>query len=270
MLTHISSRCIVFMLTALLVAGVCSAKQPAARAPQTPVKSAVAPEAITALKKMGAFLRPLQAFTIHADTSTDEVLADTGQKIQFGSVVDYSFRSPDRLRADIIADRKQRQFFYDGHTLTLYSPREQYYASVPAPPTIRKTLEFAANRYGLEVPLADLFFWGTDEARLEDITAAIDVGPSSIDGVLCDHYAFRQADVDWQLWIERSDTPVPRKLVITTTTEKTQPQYVAKLTWNLTPQLDDALFTFVPPADAHKIVVREVSAMPEGKPRRGK
>jgi len=270
MLTRLSSQCIMFMLTVILVAGVCSAKQPAARASQTPTQPAVAPEAIAALKKMGAFLRTLPAFTLHADTSTDEVLADTGQKIQFGSVVDYSFRSPDRLRADIIADRKQRQFFYDGHTRTLYGPREQYYASVPAPPTIRKTLEFAAQRYGLEVPLADLFFWGTDEARLEDIKAAIDVGPSSIDGVLCDHYAFRQADVDWQLWIERSDTPVPRKLVITTTTEKAQPQYVAKLTWNLTPQLDDALFTFVPPADAHKIVVREVSALPESKPRRGK
>ena len=77
-------------------------------------------------------------------------------------------------------------------------------------------------------------------------------------------------DVDWQLWIERSETPVPRKLVITTTTEKAQPQYVAKLTWNLTPQLDDTLFTFVPPADAHKIVVREVSAMPKGKPQRDK
>src|SRR4029453_3352400 len=270
MLTRISSQGILCMLTVLLIAGVCSAKQPAARAPQTPTPPAVAPEALAALKKMGAFLRTLQAFTIHADTSTDEVLADTGQQIQFGSVVDYSFRSPDRLRADIIADRKQRQFFYNGHTLTLYGPREQYYASVPAPPTIRKTLEFAAQRYGLEVPLADLFFWGTDEARLEDIKVAIDVGPSSIDGVLCDHYAFRQADVDWQLWIERSDTPVPRKLVITTTTEKAQPQYVAKLTWNLTPQFDDTLFTFVPPADAHKIVLREVSALPESKPRRGK
>ena len=63
---------------------------------------------------------------------------------------------------------------------------------------------------------------------------------------------------------------MPRKLVITTTADKAQPQYVAKLTWNLTPQLDDALFTFVPPADAHKIVVREVSSQPEGKPRRGK
>jgi hypothetical protein len=270
MLTRISSQCILCMLTVLLVAGICSAKQPAARAPQTPGKPAVAPEAIAALKKMGAFLRTLQAFTIRADTSTDEILVDTGQKLQFGSVVEYSGRSPDRLRANIIADRKQRQFYYDGHTLTLYSPREQYYASVPAPPTIRKTLEFAAQRYGLEVPLADLFFWGTDEARLEDIKAAIDVGPSSIDGVLCDHYAFRQEDVAWQLWIERSDTLLPRKLVITTTTEKAQPQYVARLTWNLTPQLDDTLFTFVPPADARKIVVREVSAQPAGKPRRGK
>jgi hypothetical protein len=164
MLTRISSQGILCMLTVLLVASVCSAKQPAARAPQTPTPPAVAPEAIAALQKMGAFLRTLKAFTIHADTSTDEVLTDTGQKIQFGSVVGYSFRSPDRLRADVTADRKQRQFFYDGHTLTLYSPREQYYASVPAPPTIRKTLEFAAQRYGLEVPLADLFFWGTDEA----------------------------------------------------------------------------------------------------------
>jgi hypothetical protein len=142
MLTHISSRCIVFMLTALLVAGVCSAKQPAARAPQTPVKSAVAPEALAALKKMGAFLRTLKAFTIHADTSTDEVLADTGQMIQFGSVVEYSFRAPDRLRTDVTADRKQRQFFYDGHTLALYGKYEQSYTSVPAPPTIQKTLGY--------------------------------------------------------------------------------------------------------------------------------
>lgn len=106
---------------------------------------------------------------------------------------------------------------------------------------------------------------GGDEARFEDIQAAIDVGPSSVGGILCDHYAFRQEDVDWQLWIERSDTPLPRKLVITTRKEA-QPQYVARLTWNLTPQLDDTLFTFTPPTDAHNIVLREVEAMPGGKP----
>ena len=60
--------------------------------------------------------------------------------------------------------------------------------------------------------------------------------------------------------IERSETPLPRKLVITTTKEEeTQSQYVARLTWNLTPQLDDTLFTFEPPEEAHKIVLREVT-----------
>jgi len=34
--------------------------------------------------------------------------------------------------------------------------------------------------------------------------------------------------------------------VITTTEKETQPQYVAQLTWSLTPQLDDTLFTFEP------------------------
>jgi hypothetical protein len=95
---------------------------------------------------------------------------------------------------------------------------DKYYASVTAPPTIPAALEFAAQKYGLEVPLADLFFWGTDKAHLEDIQAAINVGPGSIDGVLCDHYAFRQEDVDWQLWIERRHwhelTPVQHQAFI--------------------------------------------------------
>jgi hypothetical protein len=168
-------------------------------APPPAAAPAVLPEALAALKKMGGFLHSLKAFTLRADTSTDEVLDDSGQKIQFNSVVEYSVRPPDRLRADVVADRKHQQFFYDGKTLTLYGQRVHYYASIPTPPTIRETLTVAAQKYGLEVPLADLFFWGTDQADLEDITAAINVGPSWIGGVLCDHYAFRQESVDWQI-----------------------------------------------------------------------
>ena len=259
MLTRLGSRWPILTMVLLLIAGVCSAQQHPKNAPKPAAAPAVLPEALSALKKMGGFLRTLKAFTVRADTSTDEVLADTGQKIQFGSVVDYRVRPPDRLRADISSDRKNRQFFYDGKTLTFYGQRVQYYASVPMPPTIREALIIAAQKYGLELPLADLFFWGTDKADLKDITAATYVGPSWIGGALCDHYAFRQKAVDWQLWIERGDTPLPRKLVITTTEEKNQPQYVAVLTWNLTPELDDALFTFVPPADAHKIILREAA-----------
>jgi hypothetical protein len=34
------------------------------------------------------------------------------------------------------------------------------------------------KKYGLELPLADLFFWGTDKAHPEDIKAAIAIVPS--------------------------------------------------------------------------------------------
>ena len=58
---------------------------------------------------------------------------------------------------------------------------------------------------------------------------------------------------------------MPHKLVITTTDEAQQPQYIAVLTWNLKPQLDDAQFTFVPPAEARRIVMRETASQPQPK-----
>ena len=41
------------------------------------------------------------------------------------------------------------------------------------------------------------------------------VGKSEVRGVKTDHLAFRADEVDWQVWIEDSRTPLPRKLVIT-------------------------------------------------------
>jgi len=255
------------MITAFLMVGAVHAQQTSSGAQEKSAEEpAVAPDVIAALEKMGSFLREQKAFIVRADTQVDEVLVENGQKLQFGTVVEYSVHRPNRLRIDLISDRKQRQFFYNGEVFTVYAQRVKYYASVPAPPTIRDLLELAVEKYDVELPLADLFYWGTDKADLNAIQSAINVGPASIDGVLCDHYAFRQAGVDWQLWIERDKNPLPRKLVITTTDEETQPQYVAKLTWNLTPQIDDSMFTFNPPEDAHKIVLREVVAMPDSKP----
>ena len=34
-------------------------------------------------------------------------------------------------------------------------------------------------------------------------------------GIQCHHLVFIQDDIDWQIWIENSQTPLPRKMVIT-------------------------------------------------------
>ena len=83
------------------------------------------------------------------------------------------------------------------------------------------------------------------------------VGPSQIGGVTCGHYAFRQEGLDWQVWIQLGDYPLPRKLVLTTLTDEARPEYVATYTWNLAPSYNDEGFTFTPPAGAGRVVLAD-------------
>jgi hypothetical protein len=215
----------------------------------------VDPNVVKALDQMGAYLRTLTAFDVEATTSTDEVL-DTGQKVQFDGTVHLQVRRPDKLHAEIKTDRKHREFFYDGKTFTVFGPQVDYYATVPAPPTLRELVTVLAERFGIEIPLADLFFWGSEDDRAANLRSAIDLGPATVAGTECEQYALRQEGVDWQVWIQKGDSPLPRKLVITTTSDPAQPQYVSVLKWNLNPKLSDATFSFSPPQGAMRIVLQ--------------
>jgi len=88
----------------------------------------------------------------------------------------------------------------------------------------------------------------------------MDVGPSAVEGVTCQHYAFRQADIDWQIWIQKGEHPLPRRLVITTKTDEARPQHTAEYTWNLAPSFNDAAFVFDPPEGAGKVVLAKAAA----------
>jgi hypothetical protein len=253
------------LLPLLAGASVAMAEPSASEPVAAPVAAAATPaverdpKAIEALDVMGAHLRTLLTFSVRSETTKDEVLA-SGQKIQFAGTVEMQVRAPDRLRADVSSDRKQRQFYYDGKTVTVYAPRMKYYATAEAPPTLREMLAALNADYGIDMPLVDLFLWGTDQADSRDIKSAIHVGMARIDGVDCDHYAYRQEGVDWQVWIERGNSPLPRKLLITTLVDPSQPQYTAELKWNLSNRYADKAFVFVPPKDAEKIMLLPLSA----------
>lgn len=225
----------------------------------------VDPAAIAALEKMGAYLRQQPQMHVISEMTTDEVLPND-QKIQHTGVADLKVRRPDRVLATIESDRKSERMIYDGKTITIFEPKLGLYAAAAAPPTIREMLERAEQRWGLDLPLADLFYWGTSQSHVGDILTATNVGVAVIKGAPCDHYAFHQADIDWELWIERGPRPLPRKEVITTITEKAQPQHVAVLSWDLSPKLDESLFAFTPPPGAHRIELETVTAPSEAAP----
>ena len=220
-------------------------------------KPAIDPDAMAALHRMGEFLRNQQTFAVQAKGTTDDVIS-SGQKVQFNGVVDLKVRRPDRMRIDIASDRRNEHIYYDGKTFTVYSDGVGYYAAFPAPATLAELKGVLEKRYAFDLPLADLFYWGTEQDGTNAIQAATHVGASNIDGYVCDHLAFRQKDVDWELWIEQGDRPLPHKYVITTTTEKSRPQHSMLLRWDLSPKLDDQMFTFLPPAKAHQIEFQQV------------
>lgn len=253
------SLCLAIGLALALPAAAAPPKPAPAATPATATAAtpAVDPQAVAALEKMGRYLRSLKNFTVHGDTTLDVVTED-GQKLQFPGTVEYKVRAPNGMHLSWKTDRKERELFYDGKTLTVYGPKNKYYATVDAPPTLHDLMAVARDQYGIELPLPDLFLWGTADAPVSDLKAATFVGPARVDGSVTEQYAFRQEGVDWQLWLETGDKPLPRRLVITTTTDPAQPQYTTTLTWNTNAALKDSTFAFVPPKDSAKIELIEV------------
>lgn len=215
-------------------------------------KQDIDPDAMATLSRMGQYLRSLKAFQVEATTSRDDVMQD-GQVVTLDSTVNLLARFPDRLRVEIDNPRQHRLYLYNGKEITVFAERVNYYATAPAPDTVGKLAADLADRFGIELPLTDLFYWGGPESKEKEITAAADIGPSQIGGVSCEHYVFRQAGLDWQIWIQLGDYPLPRKLVLTTMTDEARPRYSSTLTWNLAPAFNESAFEFNAPPYAHKI-----------------
>ena len=215
-------------------------------------------DALAALNKMGEALRAMTAFTVVADVTTEQVL-DSGQKLQYGGDLKIEAQRPSGFKISMNFDHKQREIYYDGKSITLFAPKVGYYASVPAPATIGATVATIQDKYGVEIPLADLFQLGVDPALTARIQSGFDVGPETVGGAACEHYAFRQEAADWQVWIRTDGPALPCKMVITTTQDEAQPQYTAVMTWQATAPAQ-AAYTFNPPANAHRITVADLSA----------
>jgi len=179
------------------------------------------------LRQMNDYLNTLEQFSIHLENSVD-ILIESGQKIQLGRSVNVSIKRPNRLRADIDGDSLSQQLFYDGKNITLYGKKVNYYATAKAPENIESALDYAEQSFGLVAPAADLIYRNSYDILTEDLQSGGYVGLSTVLGVECHHLAFRGKETDWQIWVENSETPLPRKFIITSKWIAGAPQFTAK------------------------------------------
>jgi hypothetical protein len=233
----------------LAAAGTYAQKPPAAT--PKPAANAVDPESVQALKDMGAHLLTLKRFRVSTEVTGERVLAD-GQKLQHMAKADLDVVRPTKLRARMRSASSQRELIFDGKTVSLYTPAQKSYSTIALAGTIGDLIHALEAKYGVELPLEDLFLWGTPAAPVDKIESAMYAGQGLIGKDLCDHYAFRQGTLDWQIWITTGDKPLPRKVVITNRGDEARPQSVSMISWNLKPEFQDSIFRFAPPKGATK------------------
>jgi hypothetical protein len=211
------------------------------------------PVAQRLLKASTDFLASQQRFSV--DTrNTLEVVLKSGQKIELNHTARTSVQRPNKLRAERTGDLVQQLFVYDGKTLTLYNPKDKAYAQVAAPDTLEAMLNFARNQLDIVAPAGDLLDKNAYDILMDGVTDSFVVGKAVIEGVRCDHLAFRAPHVDWQIWVQEGAQPLPRRLVITTRDLPNAPQFAVTMTkWNLKPSFDAQTFKFAPAAGATKV-----------------
>jgi hypothetical protein len=220
----------------------------------------VEPQADKLLRRMSDYLAGRQQFSLKAESTLEAVLT-SGQKLQYDSPATLMVSRPNKLRAHRKGDLANQEFFYDGKTLTLYNPRENLYATTAAPATLDETLDFAREKLDILAPAAELLYKNAAEKMLKEASAGFVVGQSIVAGVKCSHLAFRGAEVDWQIWIEEGDKPLPRKFMITTKQISGAPQFTVLIrSWDVATKLSNQEFTFTPPKGAKKIEFLKLTA----------
>ncbi|MFZ5451579.1 MAG: DUF2092 domain-containing protein [Thermodesulfobacteriota bacterium] len=259
------------LLTALVVllllssSGWSAGEGKAAAAPSTAAAKpeTAAPDPAKILQQACDLLKSAQKFSFKAEVTDDRVYAG-GKKLQFAFDLEAYVQRPDKVRINAAGDLENKQFFYNGKTITLYDKSHNSYAVMEAPGTIDAAMDKASKEYGLRVSLVDLAESNAYALMTKGVKHALYVGEGLVRGVRCHHLAFDKDHIQWQIWIEAGDKPLIRKLIITQKKLLASPQWMAYLAdWNFSPQFSDSLFVFTPPGKATKtrfVSLKELAA----------
>ena len=218
------------------------------------IRAEILADALAEFKRAADFLAGQRSFRLEAELGWD-VVQPSGHLLEFGGTRKVTIRRPDRARVEARSrDGEQNSLFFDGKRVAITIPEENAYVLVDKPGSIDDAMDYLALELDTPVPLADIIQSDFYAEVSDRIVAGIDLGDSRVDGVDCQHLAFDAGEVDFQIWIEDGDRPLPRRFVITYKNQPGDPQFWARLYgWKLDVEAPDALFDFQPAAGAERI-----------------
>lgn len=219
------------------------------------------------LRAMSDYLGKTRNVTF--DYSSDvEVISQGGQsslsglKLQFGSHGSVAMSRPDKLRASRTGGYSDIEIVTDGRTVSVAGKGTNTYAQGPASPSLDRFYDDFRNLTGADFPGADLLFSDVYSQLSDPVQQAFYIGAEDVEGIPADHLAFRTADVDWQIWVQKGPKPIPLKYIVTSKWITGAPQYQLRVrNWNDNPTLTPATFAFKPAAGAKSIDMNELTGI---------
>src|ERR1017187_8583662 len=224
-------------------------------------------DATKTLKAMTDYVASQKVISATYDSDI-EVITNNLQKIQFASSGQMLLSRPDKARVSRIGGYVDAELVFDGKTLSVLGKNLNAYTQTDAAGSIDQLVARLRNELGVAIPGADLLLSNAYDELMKDVLDAKHIGHGVVDGVECDHLAFRNDDVDWQLWVEVGSRPIPRKYVITSKAVTGAPQYTLRIKdWKTDVQVATDAFAFKPPADAKKVdfaALADIDEVPPG------
>jgi hypothetical protein len=218
-----------------------------------PAAWAQAGDAKAMLKAMSDYVGRQTTIELSFDSDI-EVITPQMEKIQFTNSGDALLQRPNKLRAHRVGGYADVALNFDGQTVSILGRHLNAYAQFEAPGSVDQLFEALRAGHGVSFPFADLLLTNSYETLVAGIVEAKHIGRGVIDGRECDHLAFRNLDTDWQLWVEVGASPIPRKMVITSKTLNTAPQYTLRVkAWKTDVKPAPDAFVFMPPANAQRL-----------------
>ena len=221
------------------------------------------------LKAMADYTAAQKSITATFDSDI-EVITPELQKIQFASSGQLKMTRPDKFRVNRTGGYADVDLVYDGKTVSLYGNNAKAYVQADMAGTIDQLIDGIQAKTGGAMPGTDLLLSNSYDVLTSDVIEGHHIGQGVVDGVECEHLAFRGHDTDWQIWIQTGAQPIPRKYVITSKTLAGAPQYTLRIKeWKTDPITDADAFAFKAPEGATKVgldsdVMMEFDEIPPG------
>jgi hypothetical protein len=216
-------------------------------------------DARKAVKAMSDYLAGQTAISFAYDADLEVVTKDQ-QKLSLASSGTITLNRPDKIRVARAGGFADVELVFDGKTLTLLGKTRNMYTQLNIPGTLDHLVDELKNKYDRPLPAADLLLSNAYDQLMPEVTDVKDLGSGVIGGVECDYFAFRQKEVDWQIWIAQGAHPYPCRYAITSKLISGGPQYTVTFRdWKAGNQAAADDFRFRAPKNATKVDLKDLA-----------